>query len=56
MRQAPRRPAARREQEVNGAFLVRNPAAGQGISLRAVVVDKQGNTLHQTISNAYRGK
>jgi hypothetical protein len=38
------------------AFLVRNPAAGQGVSLRAVVVDKQGNTLTQTIRNAYRGK
>ncbi|MFI6037425.1 hypothetical protein ACIBBD_25270 [Streptomyces sp. NPDC051315] len=40
----------------NGGFLVRNPAAGQGVSFRAVVVDKQGNTLTQTISNAYRGK
>ncbi len=39
-----------------GGFLVRNPAAGQGVSLRAVVVDQQGNTLTQTIRNAYRGK
>lgn len=36
--------------------LVRNPAAGQSISLRATVVDKQGNTLTQTIHNAYRGR
>ncbi|MFD9391531.1 S8 family serine peptidase [Streptomyces sp. NPDC060000] len=39
-----------------GGFLVRNPAAGQAVSLRAVVVDRQGNTLTQTISNAYRAK
>ncbi|MFE6825079.1 S8 family serine peptidase [Streptomyces sp. NPDC057690] len=39
-----------------GAFLVRNPAAGQSVSLRAVVVDKQGNTLTQTIQHAYRTK
>ncbi|MFG3033966.1 S8 family peptidase [Streptomyces sp. NPDC048253] len=39
-----------------GAFLVRNPAAGQSVSLRAVVVDKQGNTLTQTILHAYRTK
>ncbi|MFD9324220.1 S8 family serine peptidase, partial [Streptomyces sp. NPDC060053] len=37
-----------------GGFLVRNPAAGRSVSLRAVVVDQQGNTLTQTIRNAYR--
>ncbi|WP_327316519.1 S8 family peptidase [Streptomyces sp. NBC_01235] len=37
-------------------IIVRTPAAGQSISLRAAVVDKQGNTLTQTIHNAYRGK
>ncbi|MEU3784706.1 S8 family peptidase [Streptomyces sp900129855] len=37
-------------------IFVRNPAAGQSVSLRATVVDKQGNTLTQTIHNAYRGK
>jgi hypothetical protein len=40
----------------NGGVIVRNPAAGQAVSLRAAVVDKQGNTLTQTIRNAYRGK
>ncbi|OQR60958.1 hypothetical protein B6E66_27455 [Streptomyces maremycinicus] len=39
---------------VKGGFLVRNPAAGQSVSLRAVVVDRQGNTLTQTIRDAYR--
>ncbi|MGW2618914.1 S8 family serine peptidase [Streptomyces sp. NPDC001500] len=39
-----------------GGFLVRNPRAGQSVSLRAVVVDKQGNTLTQTIRHAYRTK
>lgn len=37
-----------------GGFLVRNPAAGQSVSLRAVVVDRQGNTLTQTMRNAFR--
>ncbi|MFH8798274.1 hypothetical protein ACH4F6_01550 [Streptomyces sp. NPDC017936] len=37
-------------------FVVRDPAAGRGVSLRAVVVDGQGNTPTQTIRNAYRGK
>ncbi|MGW0877945.1 S8 family peptidase, partial [Streptomyces sp. NPDC002740] len=37
-----------------GGFLVHNPAAGRSVSLRALVVDRQGNTLTQTITNAYR--
>lgn len=41
---------------VRNGFLVRNPATGKGISLRATVADRQGNTLTQTISNAYRGR
>lgn len=41
---------------VKGGFLVRNPAAGRSISLRAVAVDKQGNTVTQTVRNAYWGK
>ncbi|MFJ2261563.1 S8 family peptidase [Streptomyces sp. NPDC087844] len=39
----------------SGAFTVRNPTAGKGISLRATARDKQGNTVTQTIINAYRG-
>lgn len=41
---------------VGGGVIVRNPQAGQAISFRAVVADKQGNTLTQTIRDAYRGK
>ncbi|MER7663693.1 S8 family serine peptidase [Streptomyces sp. NPDC096193] len=41
---------------VGGGVVVRNPQAGQAISFRATVADKQGNTLTQTIRNAYRGK
>ncbi|MFI9582199.1 S8 family peptidase [Streptomyces sp. NPDC052236] len=41
---------------VKGKVTVRNPKAGQGISFRADVVDKQGNTLAQTLLNAYRGR
>ncbi|MDX3246975.1 S8 family peptidase [Streptomyces sp. ME18-1-4] len=37
-------------------FFVRNPAAGKSVSLRATAVDKQGNTLTQTIHNAFRGE
>ncbi|MFD9433976.1 S8 family serine peptidase [Streptomyces sp. NPDC060002] len=44
----------RKAKVAKGGFLVRNPAAGRSVSLRAVVVDRQGNTLTQTISNAYR--
>ncbi|MET9297103.1 S8 family peptidase [Streptomyces sp. NPDC003077] len=35
---------------------VRNPDVGKGISFKASVTDKRGNTLTQTIVNAYRGK
>ncbi|MET7617911.1 S8 family serine peptidase [Streptomyces sp. NPDC005408] len=41
---------------VKGGVTVLNPKAGQGISFRAVVVDKKGNTLDQTIRDAYRGR
>ncbi|WP_327250530.1 S8 family peptidase [Streptomyces sp. NBC_01244] len=40
----------------DGAFSVRNPAKGQGISFRAKVTDKQGNVSEVTIHNAYLGK
>ncbi|MGV9317179.1 S8 family peptidase [Streptomyces sp. NPDC003691] len=39
-----------------GAVTVVNPAAGAGIALRATVTDTAGNTLKQTIHNAYRGR
>jgi subtilisin family serine protease len=41
---------------INSTVLVLNPKAGQGISFRATLSDKQGNTLTQTIHNAYLGK
>ncbi|MFI1016580.1 S8 family peptidase [Streptomyces sp. NPDC020965] len=41
---------------VKGAVKVRNPKAGQTVSFRAELVDKQGNTLTQTIKDAYRSK
>lgn len=40
----------------HGAVKVTNPKAGQGVSLKAEITDKQGNTLSQTIINAYRAK
>ncbi|UNO43869.1 S8 family serine peptidase [Streptomyces sp. MST-110588] len=40
----------------DGKITVRNPAAGQGISFKAEVTDKKGNTLKQTVINAYLGK
>lgn len=39
---------------VNGAVVVRNPAAGGTVSFRATLTDAQGNTLDQTLGNAYR--
>ncbi|MGP3927575.1 S8 family peptidase [Streptomyces sp. 8N616] len=39
-----------------GKVTVKNPKAGKGISFRANVTDKQGNTLSQTLYNAYLGK
>ncbi|MFD6250161.1 molybdopterin-binding protein [Streptomyces roseolus] len=39
---------------VNGAVTVRNPAAGGTVSFRAALTDARGNTLDQTLGNAYR--
>ncbi|MFG2193183.1 S8 family serine peptidase [Streptomyces sp. NPDC048639] len=39
-----------------GKVTLKNPAAGQGVSLRALVEDGKGNTLTQTLHNAYRGR
>ncbi|MGP3985140.1 S8 family peptidase [Streptomyces sp. KR80] len=39
-----------------GKVTVKNPKAGKGISLRATVTDKQGNTHTQSLYNAYLGK
>ncbi|WP_208870574.1 S8 family peptidase [Streptomyces griseochromogenes] len=39
-----------------GRITVQNPAAGKGISFRAKIVDKQGNTSTITVYNAYYGK
>ncbi|MFH8619897.1 S8 family serine peptidase [Streptomyces sp. NPDC017979] len=41
---------------VDGAVTVTNPAAGQSVALRAELVDTAGNTLQQTIHDAYRGR
>ncbi|MGW3497190.1 serine protease [Streptomyces sp. NPDC001020] len=38
----------------NGAVTIRNPKAGTGVSLRANLTDTGGNTLTQTIVDAYR--
>ncbi|WP_405687016.1 serine protease [Streptomyces sp. NBC_00057] len=38
----------------NGAVTIRNPRAGTGVSLRAELTDTAGNTLTQTIVDAYR--
>ncbi|MCX4963584.1 serine protease [Streptomyces sp. NBC_00654] len=37
-----------------GAVTIRNPRAGKGVSLRAELTDTRGNTLTQTIIDAYR--
>ncbi|MEV6319074.1 S8 family peptidase [Streptomyces sp. NPDC051776] len=39
-----------------GRVTLKNPAAGKGVSFRAHVRDRKGNTLTQTILNAYRGR
>ncbi|MEU5980130.1 S8 family serine peptidase [Streptomyces sp. NPDC047315] len=39
-----------------GKATVRNPDAGKGISLRAVIVDRQGNRSTVDVHDAYRGK
>ncbi|MFE5797696.1 serine protease [Streptomyces sp. NPDC056503] len=39
---------------VDGSVLVRNPAAGRTVSLRATLTDTLGNTLDQTLGHAYR--
>ncbi|WP_328947020.1 S8 family serine peptidase [Streptomyces sp. NBC_00250] len=41
---------------LNGRISVKNPAKDSGISLSAVVTDKQGNTSTLTIHNAWLGK
>ncbi|MFE2105356.1 serine protease [Kitasatospora sp. NPDC059463] len=38
----------------DGAVTVRNPAAGTGVSLRAELTDADGNTLDQSVLDAYR--
>ncbi|MGW1617041.1 S8 family peptidase [Streptomyces sp. NPDC002285] len=40
----------------NMSITVRNPKTGRGVSFRAILSDKQGSTLTQTIHNAYLGK
>ncbi|MFE0425970.1 S8 family serine peptidase, partial [Streptomyces sp. NPDC058953] len=40
----------------DGAARVVSPAAGRGVALRADVADLHGNTLRQTVHNAFRGK
>ncbi|MDX6347233.1 MAG: hypothetical protein QOF84_2023 [Streptomyces sp.] len=40
----------------NGKVTVKNPKAGKGVSLKANVTDKKGNTLSQVIYNAYLTK
>lgn len=41
---------------VNGRISVKSPAKDSGISLSAVVTDKQGNTSTLTVHNAWIGK
>ncbi|WDV56156.1 S8 family serine peptidase [Streptomyces coeruleorubidus] len=40
----------------NGRIAVKNPAKGKGISLRAKITDKKGNTSTISVHNAYYGK
>ncbi|MFJ5214010.1 S8 family peptidase [Streptomyces sp. NPDC088354] len=40
----------------SGKVTLKNPKAGTGVSLRALVTDKKGNTLDEAIFNAYRTK
>lgn len=40
---------------VGGGIVVRNPARGEGLSLRAEVTDAAGNTARQEIHHAYLG-
>ncbi|WP_282696524.1 serine protease [Streptomyces sp. CC208A] len=39
---------------VDGAVVIRNPAQGRTVSLRATLTDTEGNTLDQTLGHAYR--
>ncbi|MEV7004774.1 S8 family serine peptidase [Streptomyces sp. NPDC093982] len=39
----------------HGEIMVRNPESGKGISFKAKATDRQGNTVTQTIHNAYLG-
>ncbi|WP_326672336.1 S8 family peptidase [Streptomyces sp. NBC_01257] len=41
---------------LHGTALLLTPAAGATVSLRAEVTDRQGNTLTQTVIDAYRAK
>ncbi|MFC8886907.1 hypothetical protein [Streptomyces cinereoruber] len=38
----------------DGHATFRNPTAGRSVSLRAELTDTKGNTLTQTLTNAYR--
>jgi hypothetical protein len=51
-------PADRAHIQKQGKVKVKNPKAGKGVSFKAKakVTDKKGNTLTQTIINAYRTK
>ncbi|WP_408997524.1 S8 family peptidase [Streptomyces europaeiscabiei] len=40
----------------NGRITVKNPAKGKGISLRAKIIDRKGNTSTISVYNAYYGK
>lgn len=40
----------------NGKITVKNPAKGKGVSLRAKITDKKGNTSTISVHNAYYGK
>ncbi|MGJ5797251.1 S8 family peptidase [Streptomyces griseorubiginosus] len=40
----------------NGKITVKNPAKGKGVSLRAKITDKKGNSSTISIHNAYYGK
>ncbi|WP_320783870.1 S8 family peptidase [Streptomyces sp. CRN 30] len=39
-----------------GKISIKNPAKGKGVSLRAKITDKKGNTSTISVYNAYRGK
>jgi hypothetical protein len=41
---------------LDGTVCVKTPEAGGTVSLKAQVLDRQGNTVEQTIHTAYRAK